>query len=222
MLKLHGEQPEKRHIQHAVQVLADDKVVLVPTETGYCFVGKASSEKVFKKFLDLRQAHPKQKPFSLLCSQLSQVSEIAVMTTPVFRIAKKSLPGPYTFILDATRETPKFAGSQKRKSVGIRISGHPAASSLCEEFGEPLLITSVTDTQELESENYFENDEPSEDAWWVRAESIALHFKGRVDAAFCTPGAIALRSSTIVDFTVDPPLLVRDGGWPLETIGLAT
>jgi len=219
ILKLHGDEPELRHLRHACEALNNEKIVLVPTETGYCLVGDPNSARVFKHFLDLRQAHPRQKPFSVLCSNISQVTQVAAFDTTVFRIAKRILPGPYTFILHGHRDTPKHAGSSKTKSVGVRISSHPAAAKLCAEFGHPLLITSVTDTEELQSEHYYDSRDNS-DAWWASGERIVEHFKNKIDVAFCGPEPIPMRSSTVVDFTQNPAAVVRDGGWPLEELGL--
>lgn len=221
ILKIHGDNPERRHIQHAREALNRGQIVLLPTETGYCFVGDPNSEKVFKRFLDLRQAHPKQKPFSLLCRDLSQVAEVASFNTPVFRVAKKALPGPYTILLNANRNTPKYAGSQKKDSVGIRISEDTVAASVAAAYEAPLLITSVTDSEELDSEHYYDDDaeEQTQNAWWTNAEDICEHHKGKVDVALCVDRPVQMHASTIVDFTTEPPLLVRDGGWPLDVFG---
>ncbi len=149
ILNIHQKNPEKRHIKTATSVLEMGGIVLAPSETGYCFLGNASLESTHSRFLQLRPGHPKNKPFSLLCTNIAQVSKIAYLSTQVFRIATRVWPGPYTFILQCNKNTPKIAAGPKRKTVGIRISNHPVIENILNEFQHPLLVTSVTDEDEI-------------------------------------------------------------------------
>jgi tRNA threonylcarbamoyl adenosine modification protein (Sua5/YciO/YrdC/YwlC family) len=219
ILEIHNQSPHRRFIRMAAEALAKGGIVLCPTETGYCLLGDAQLESTQKSFLALRQAHPSKKPFSLLCKSVQQMGQVATITTSIFRVATRTLPGPYTFIVEANRKTPKCAGLSKRKTVGIRISNHPVTQAIFEEFENPLLITSITDAEELEITDYF-NDDEQKDAWWTNAESICSRFPQGIALALNSTEAIPMRVSTVVDFTQDPPVIVRDGGWEHETLGL--
>jgi tRNA threonylcarbamoyl adenosine modification protein (Sua5/YciO/YrdC/YwlC family) len=223
MLKIHGTPPNSRHIEAATKALEKGDVVLAPTETGYCFFADAARDDSYESLLSLRKAHPRQKPFSILCSSLKQVASLALLPTPVFRAASRVLPGPYTLLLEATKQTPQSSQGPKRKSVGIRMSSHAVAQALAEGFGKPLVLTSVTDAEELMQGHYFEGmsdlaQDP--DSWWVSPEAILAKFKGRIAVALEWHEFVPMRVSTVVDFTQHPPTLVRNGGWPLESLGL--
>lgn len=223
MLKIHGSPPNTRHIETACAALEKGDVILAPTETGYCFFADAARDDSYEALLSLRKAHPRQKPFSILCSSLKQVAAIAHVPTPVFRTASRLLPGPYTLLLEATRHTPQSSRGPKRKSVGIRMSSHVVAQALSEAFGKPLVLTSVTDAEELMQGHYFEGmtDLPQDpDSWWVSPEAICAKFKGRIAVALEWHDFVPMRVSTVVDYTQTPPSIVRDGGWPLEFLGL--
>lgn len=219
-LKVHEKNPEKRHIKTAVELLESGKIILVPTDTGYCFIGDSSKESSHNNFLILRPSHPKNKPFSLVCKDISQVSQIAQVSSQIFRIATRIWPGPYTLILECNKNTPKVAAGPKRKTVGIRIPSHPVLQSLIHEFQNPLLITSVTDEDELIAEDYFEEDDQSS-AWWTNVHEICARApKGSIALALENDEPVPLKVSTIIDFSQEPPVLVRDGGWELDFIDL--
>jgi tRNA threonylcarbamoyl adenosine modification protein (Sua5/YciO/YrdC/YwlC family) len=220
ILPVHEENPEPRHIKAATDILHKGGIVLAPTETGYCFFGDASKSETYDRFHSLRQAHPRTKPFSLLCRDLTQVSEISVMPTPVFRIAKRALPGPYTFILEANRNTPRSHAGSKRKTIGIRISSHTVTQALVESFEGILAVTSVTDAEELLNDNYFESDADQFDAWWTTAATICERLPEGADIALENDTFVPMHVSTVVDFSTLPPTLIRDGGWDTNVLGL--
>ncbi|APJ04376.1 threonylcarbamoyl-AMP synthase [Silvanigrella aquatica] len=221
VLSIHQKNPDKRRIKEVIEILDGGGIVLAPSETGYCFIGSASQDSTHDKLLRLRPGHPKNKPFSLLCKDISQVSKIANLNTQTFRIATRAWPGPYTFVLPSTKNTPKIASGSKRKTVGIRISNHPIISSILHELQYPLLVTSVTDEDELIAQEYFEN-KVEQDFWWTNVTDIchqtAAH--GRIDLAIEINEIVPIHVSTIVDFTENPPQLLRDGGWELEFLGI--
>ncbi|MES2614337.1 MAG: L-threonylcarbamoyladenylate synthase [Bdellovibrionota bacterium] len=218
ILQVHEKNPEKRYIKTASSMLESGKIILVPTDTGYCFVGDSAKESSHSNFLALRPSHPKQKPFSLVCKDISQVSHIAQLSTQIFRIATRIWPGPYTLILECNKNTPKVAAGPKRKTVGIRIPSHPILKGLIEEFQNPLLITSVTDEDELIADEYFEHDDQV-NSWWTNAKEICARApKGSLALALENDEPVPLRVSTIVDFSGDSPVLVRDGGWEFDFI----
>ena len=183
ILKIHGTPPNARHIESAAEALHGGHVVLAPTETGYCFFGDPESDAVFEALLRLRPGHPRNKPLSLCGSaDLKQVAAIATLDTPVYRVASRVLPGPYTLLLPCTRKTPGAACGPKRKTVGVRVSDHPVASALVKAFGAPLALTSVTDAEELIGGHYYE-DVQDPDSWWVSPEAIVAKCENRVPLA---------------------------------------
>lgn len=220
ILKVHDGNPNPRNIAQAAQALDRGELVLCPTETGYCLFGDAQLESTHTRFLRLRQAHPKHKPFSLLCSSIGQVAKCAQLETTVFRAASRVLPGPFTLILPANRHTPLFAAGPKRKTVGIRISNHPVAAHLVEAFEKPVLITSVTDAEEILADHYYDPDDPAADHWWTSPESICAKFKNEISIALSSDEPCPLRVSTVVDFSQSPPQVLRDGGWDLAELGM--
>lgn len=219
ILKVHQDNPEKRHIKTACSILEKGKVILVPTETGYCYVADSAKESSHENFLSLRKNHPKNKPFSLACNDIAQVSSIAQLSTDVFRIANRIWPGPYTFILPANKNTPKSIAGQKRKSVGVRISSHPVIQCLIEAFSSPLLITSVTDEDELIKTHYFD-EEVLSSYWWTNVNDIILQIeKNSLALALENDKPVPMVPSSVIDFTQDAPTLIRNGGHNLDFIG---
>ncbi len=218
ILQVHEKNPETKHIQTALNFLEKGKIILVPSETGYCFVGDCSQENVHTQFLTLRPGHPKNKPFSLCCKDISQVSQMTQMSTSVFRIAARLWPGPYTLIFKCSKNIHKFDKGPSRKTVGIRISSHNVLNRLIEEFQKPLLITSVTDEDELFEQNYFETDQ-DESSWWTNAYEINKKVpKNSLALVLENDKPVPMRVSSVIDFSDDAPVLIRDGGWDLDFI----
>lgn len=219
ILKVYEDNLNPRHVAAACQCIQNKGIVLAPTETGYCFFGDAELSCINARFLRMRQAHQRDKPFSILCKDLSQVSIIGKSNTSIYRTASRVLPGPYTLILETTRDTPQYKNAPKRNTVGIRISSNAIAQALVTEFGKPLLITSVTDADELLAEEYYDANN-IEDHWWTSVDEICLKFGEDVGVALESENPVLLAVSTVVDFTQDPPAILRDGGWNLQRLGL--
>lgn len=220
VLSIHQKNPDKRRIKEVIEIIDRGGIILAPSETGYCFIGSASYDSTHEKLLKLRPGHPKNKPFSLFCKDISQVSKLAYLTTQTFRIATRAWPGPYTFILPCTKNTPKIAAGPKRKTVGIRISNHPIIQSIIMEIDNPLLVTSITDDEELLAQDYFDENNVH-DFWWTNVTDICKQASpGIIDLAIKNDEIVPIKVSTIVDFSQEPPELIRDGGWDLDFLGL--
>ena len=218
IFKFHGQSINDRFIKTAIENLNNGNVVLVPTDTGYAFVAHPRLESGVAKFFELRSTHSKQKPFSLLCADTASVGRIATLTTPTYRLAQRAWPGPYTFILEPNKLAPKLASGPKRKSIGIRVPNHFITKALLQEMNEPLLVTSVTDAEELQKEMYYE-DQNEVDHWWTSAASIVGHFRNQNFICLEAESFIPLRTSTIIDFTEEPAVIIRDGEWDTDIIG---
>lgn len=211
-----GHLPSVRQIQTAVQALSHNKLVCLPVDTGYSFVGNPKAKETLKSFLALRRAHPKEKPFTLLCSSLAQAAQWAQVDTPTYRSLQKRWPGPYTVVLPSNRQTPECALYGKSKTVGIRVPQNDAILTLIREFDHPLLTTSVTDADELQQENYFEGE--ADLAWWTQGELILHHLREehpehgqKVGCILSALDPCPLRLSTVLDFTSGSEVVLREG-----------
>ncbi len=195
ILKIHTQNPEARVIKKASEVLASGGIIIYPTDTVYglgCSVDKKSA--IERIYLIKRQRS--DKPFSFVCSDLTHISEYAHVSNAAFKIMKHLIPGPYTFILTATKmkQLPKILVS-KRKTVGIRVPDSPISLAIIKELGHPILSTSVTlDDGEIIND----------------PDLIAKHFNNMVDLII-DGGPLVSEPSTVIDLTGDEPVVVRKG-----------
>ena len=140
--QIHAENPQPRLIKQAVDIIKSGGVVVYPTDSSYalgCLVGdKGAVERIRR----LRQLDDKHN-FTLVCRDLSQLGVFAKVDTVAFRLLKLHTPGPYTFILPATREVPRMLLHPKRRTIGLRVPSHPIALALTEALGEPLMSVSL-------------------------------------------------------------------------------
>jgi tRNA A37 threonylcarbamoyladenosine synthetase subunit TsaC/SUA5/YrdC len=166
----------------------------------------------------LREAHPRHKPFSLLCENAKQVSQIAQVSTAAFRVLNRVLPGPFTLILPVHKNTPRTSTGEFRDTVGIRISAHPIAQAICSAVNAPLMVTSVTDGEEIIAEGYGETDfESGLERWWTYSEGILRHSGKQVKLVITGDEPLPLHVSTILDLSEDGNVrILRDGGWDLD------
>jgi tRNA threonylcarbamoyl adenosine modification protein (Sua5/YciO/YrdC/YwlC family) len=139
--------PEPRKIRRAADVLRDGGVIAYPTGTVYGLGCALLNKKAIEKVYRIKGAD-RRKPFSFLCPDLSQISRYATVGNGAYRIIRRLVPGPYTFVLEATKEVPNLV-TTKRKTVGIRVPDHPVALALLEELGEPIISTSAGRTETL-------------------------------------------------------------------------
>lgn len=213
-----GKTINQRHIQRITKSLQKGEIITIPTETGYCYAGLADHKATHPSLLKLREAHPKHKPFSLLCENAKRVSQVAQVSTSAFRILNRVLPGPFTLILPVHRNTPKTSTGEFRDTVGVRMSSHPIAQAVCEAANAPLMVTSVTDAEELIAEGYGESDFESElERWWTHAEGILQHSGNLVKLIITGEEPLPLHVSTILDLSDEGNVrILRDGGWELE------
>ena len=140
--QVHPENPQLRLIKQAVEIIRAGGVVVYPTDSCYAVGCRIGDKSALERIRRLRQLDDKHN-FTLICRDLSQLSLFAKVDTGAFRLLKTHTPGPYTFILNATREVPRMLLHPKRRTIGLRVPGHPIALSLLEEFGEPLMSISL-------------------------------------------------------------------------------
>ncbi len=146
VLPVHPENPQGRHIKRAAEVMRSGGVIIYPTDTIYGLGCDIHNAQAVNRIIRIKGRDPR-KPMSFVCADLRHISQFASVSNFAYRILKRSLPGPYTFILPASRETPKALRSRS-KTVGIRIPEHPVPLLLVQELGNPILSTSANRSNE--------------------------------------------------------------------------
>jgi len=194
-LKVHPTHPQGRHIHRAVEVLRDGGIVIYPTDTVYGIGCSIHNTKAIERIYQIKQ-QDHNKPFSFICSGLSNISEYAKVSNTAYRFMKGLVPGPYTFILPASRlkQLPKSMIS-RRKTVGIRVPNNLICMELVKELGHPILNASLVDEQ---SEII------------VDPEIIHEQFGSRVDLIL-EGGNSLTEFSSVLDLTDEQPIVVREG-----------
>jgi tRNA threonylcarbamoyl adenosine modification protein (Sua5/YciO/YrdC/YwlC family) len=149
LIKLYPENPEIKKIEHIVDVLKNGGIIIYPTDTVYGMGCDIHNLRAVERICQIKGIKPKKHNFSFICYDLSNISEYTrALNTPVFKMMKKALPGPYTFILEANNSVPKILNSNK-KTVGIRVPDHPIPRLLVKELGQPILTTSIRDEDDV-------------------------------------------------------------------------
>lgn len=146
-LQVHPETPPQRHIRRIVECLKNDGVIIYPTDTVYGLGCNLYSKKGIERIRKIKGIKPNKMHLSFICHDLSELSQYAMPSSignTTFRMMKKYLPGPYTFILKSNRKVPKIFGVTK-KQVGIRVPNHPIPRQIVQELGNPIVTTSVKD-----------------------------------------------------------------------------
>lgn len=195
LLKLYNENPNPREIEKVVSTLRDGGIVIYPTDTLYGMGCDALNVRAVERICDLKGINPQKSNLSIICNDLSVISEYAKVSTPVFKLMKRNLPGPFTFILPTTSSLPKIY--KNKKTVGIRVPDNNIIREIVSQLGNPVLSTSVKD--ENDEMEYTTNPELIHEKWGEIADIV-------IDGGF---GGI--EPSTIVDCTSDEPEIVRQG-----------
>jgi len=186
-----------RDLSVACRALENDGVIAYPTDVNWAFGCKPSSRKAMEKIRSLKPFHPKEQPFSLLCNSLSMIASVAHIENFSYRLIKRALPGPYTFILNRTHDLPRQI-KDKRKTVGVRIPDSPLLSDLIEMFGGPIATTSLPGQGEGEKPLTF----------GYEIESLYGH---GIDVILDLGDEVHGNETTIVDFTDGTVLVRREG-----------
>ncbi|WP_178862409.1 L-threonylcarbamoyladenylate synthase [Thiomicrorhabdus cannonii] len=194
-ISVHPDNPQPRLLQQVVDILQQDGVIAYPTESGYalgCLLDNAEGAKRIRTIRRLDENHE----LTLMCRDLSNLSEYAKVGNSQFRYLKSHLPGAYTFILPASREVPRRLQSPKRKTIGLRVTPNTVTNALLAYLDKPLLTASlILPGEEL----------PMTDGWSIREE-----LDHALDAVL-DGGYSGHEPTTIIDFTEDEPILVRQG-----------
>ncbi len=149
LIKIYPENPNPKAIQEVVEVLKSGGIIIYPTDTIYGLGCDITNHRAIERICRLRGIKPEKANFSFICSDLSHISEfVKPMDTSLFRLLKKSLPGPYTFIMNATKNVPRLLSS-KKNTVGIRIPDNEIILEIVRQLGNPILTTSIKDDDEI-------------------------------------------------------------------------
>jgi len=204
VFEIHPENPQKRLIQSAASIVRDGGVVVYPTDSCYalgCHIGDKTALEKIQRIRGLDKKHN----LTLICRDLSEIGIYAKVHNSSFRLMKAATPGPYTFLLVATRDVPSRLQHPKRKTIGVRVPGNQIILDLLEELGEPMLSTSLI----LPGDNDPMTD-PGE---------IAVRLCGQIDLVI-DGGACGLGATTVVDLVDGQAVLVREGMGDISAIGL--
>ncbi|MGI6047866.1 MAG: L-threonylcarbamoyladenylate synthase [Petrimonas sp.] len=196
LIKLYNENPNPRELEKVVSVLKDGGIVIYPTDTLYGMGCDALNVRAVEKICDLKGINPQKSNLSIICNDLSAISEYAKVDTPTFKLMKRNLPGPFTFILPTTSSLPKIY--KNKKTVGIRIPDNLIIREIVEMLGNPVLGTTVK-LEEDEEIEYITDPELIHEKW-----------EGIVDIVI-DGGFGGIEPSTVVDCTSDEPEIVRQG-----------
>lgn len=194
-LQIHPENPQARLIQRAVDIIREGGVVVYPTDSGYalgCHIGDKDAMERIRVIRKLDDKHH----FTLVCRDLSELSTYAKVSNSAYRLIKRLTPGPYTFLLMATREVPRRLQHPKRKTIGLRVPDNIIAQSLLAALNEPIMSTTLI----------MPGDElPLTDPYDIR-ETLEHSVDLVIDGGYC-----GIEPTTVLDLVSDPPEVVRQG-----------
>ncbi|MFC7459980.1 L-threonylcarbamoyladenylate synthase [Hydrogenophaga defluvii] len=208
LFEVHPENPQPRLLKQAVQLLAKGGILAVPTDSSYALVCHLDDKAAADRLRRIRQVDDKHH-LTVLCRDLSELSNYAKVDNKQYRLLKLGTPGPYTFILDAGKDIPRRLSHPSRKTIGLRVPDHRVLLDLLEQHGTALLATTLIPPGETEPMN--------------DAEAIRERFQHDL-AAVIDAGACALAPTTVIDLTPmgtgGDPEVIRVGQGPLDALGL--
>jgi len=200
--QIHPENPQLRLINQAVSLLRKGGVVVYPTDSGYslgCHIGDKDALNRIRRIRQLDDKHP----FTLVCRDLSEIGVYAKVENSAFRFMKSHTPGPFTFILSATREVPRRLQHPKRKTIGYRVPDNKIALDLLEAMGEPIMNTSLI--------------MPADKTILIDIDEIRQRLEKQVDLII-DGGYCGDTPTTVIDMTGDSPSLIRQGAGETDAI----
>jgi len=204
-LSIHPQNPQARLLAQAAQILADGGIAAIPTDSCYALVCHLDDKPAVDHIRRLRRIDERHH-LTLLCRDLSEIAAYARVDNASYRLLRLATPGPYTFILEATREVPRRLSHPSRKTIGIRVPDHPVALQLLQELGQPLIGTSLQ----------LPGDElPLNDAAAIR-ERLDNELELVLDAGSC-----GVQPTTVIDLSAGAAKVLRVGRGALEPLGLA-
>lgn len=201
LLSINPNHPEPRKVQRVVQVLNEGGVIAYPTDTVYGLGCDAMNKQAVERLYQIK-GMSRDQALAFICPDLSDIAKYAVVENAVYRVLKRFLPGPYCFILQATRDVPKIVQT-KHKTVGIRVPNHPITTAIVRELGRPLISTTAGRS----------GQEPLVDPWEIDQEFSGL------DLVIDAGDAGGTVPTTVVDLSQGDVRVVREGAGPVDDLG---
>lgn len=193
IIKINRQNPQERLLRKAVKVLLNGGLIAYPTDTCYAIGCDLYNTRGIARIYQIKR-RPLGKPFSFICQDLKNISEYALVGNYAYKVMKRLLPGPYTFVLEASRQVPKILQT-KRRTVGIRVPDHPIALGLVKLLGHPIISTSASLPDEpVESDPY----------------EIEAKFKPHLELVI-DGGRILPAPSSVISLIDDVPEVIREG-----------
>lgn len=204
--EVHPDNPQPRLVKQAVQILHGGGIAAIPTDSSYALVCHLDDKAAAESLRRIRGVDDKHH-LTLLCRDLSELASYARVDNRQYRLLKSGTPGPFTFILEATKEVPRRVSHPSRRTIGLRVPEHAVTHALLEQLGQPLLATTLIAPGETE---------PMNDPHEIRDRFQKL-IQAVVDA-----GACPMQPTTVIDLTDAVPVLVRRGRGDASLLGLTS
>jgi tRNA threonylcarbamoyl adenosine modification protein (Sua5/YciO/YrdC/YwlC family) len=204
LFEVHPDNPQLRLLKQAAQLLHGGGIAAIPTDSSYALVCHLDDKAAAERLRTLRGVDDKHH-LTLLCRDLSELASYARVDNRQYRLLKLATPGPFTFILQATKEVPRRVSHPQRRTIGLRVPDHRTTQALLEAFGQPLLATTLIAPGETE---------PMNDAQAIR-ERFEHQLQAVVDA-----GACPMQPTTVIDLSGDEAVVVRQGRGDTGALGL--
>jgi tRNA threonylcarbamoyl adenosine modification protein (Sua5/YciO/YrdC/YwlC family) len=195
LFEIHPENPQVRLIRRAVEIIRGGGVIVYPTDSCYALGCHLGDKQAMERIRRIRLADAGH-PFTLVCRDLSEISRYARIDNRQYRLLRKFTPGPYTFLLRATRETPKRLQNPRRRTIGIRVPDHPVPQLLLRELAEPIMSSTLM--------------LPGDDLPLTDAREIRERLEHAVDVVL-DGGNCGLEPTSVIDLAAEPPTIVRRG-----------
>ncbi|GAA2069330.1 L-threonylcarbamoyladenylate synthase [Aeromicrobium halocynthiae] len=200
LIDIHPQNPQPRAVEQTVSVLRDGGLIAYPTDSGYALGAQLGNQAALDRIRSIRQLDDKHH-FTVVCRDFAQLGQFVHVDNAVFRAVKSATPGPYTFILPATREVPRRMLHPKKKTVGARIPDHAVVQALLAELGEPLLTSTLILPGETEAMT---------ESWVVKDE-----LDQQVDVVV-ESGDVSAEPTTVIDLSDGVADIVRVGAGPTD------
>jgi tRNA threonylcarbamoyl adenosine modification protein (Sua5/YciO/YrdC/YwlC family) len=201
--QIHPRDPQPRLIKRCVEILLQGGVIVYPTDSSYALGCRMDNREGLERIRRIRRLEEDHN-FTLVCIDISQISTFAKMNNEGFRLIKSLTPGPFTFILEATKETPRRLMHAKRKTIGVRLPDDPITEAIVTDLGEPLFSSTLI--------------MPGEEEAMADPEDIRDRLEKDVDLII-DAGILTYEPTTIIGFTGDNPEIIRQGKGLAENLG---
>lgn len=204
LFNINADNPQPRLVEKTAAILRNGGIIAYPTDSGYalgCMLGHVDTQNRIRRIRDVDDKHL----FTVMCRNLSELGNYAIVTNSQFRLLKANTPGAYTFVLNATREVPRKLQHPKRSTIGIRVSPQTIVHAILDAINAPLLSM----TMRLEGEETVMSE-----AWQIQ-DRLDNQIELVIDAGYCIAAA-----TTVIDLTGEAPVLVRAGLGDLTPFGL--